>query len=293
MMTLLDIIQRQTPPAPWVEGENIPWHEPGFSERMLKQHLSQGHDAASRRSDKIDQQVAWIERELLSGPPRRILELTCGPGLYTSRLARLGHQCVGIDYAPAAIAYAQECARTEGLACTYVFEDVREAEYGDGFGLVMMVFCQFNVFRRDQARRILEKAHAALAPGGSLLLEPQRFDSVKDEGEKSPSWWSVPGGLDVFSDRPHVCLEEHSWCEESRTCTVRYFVIDAETGGVTRHALSAEAYADAELRALLTDTGFVDVELFPSLLGCEDESQRHSLVIVGRKPLGSVKTCEQ
>lgn len=32
------------------------------------------------------------------GNPTRILDLGCGPGLYTSRLARLGHCCVGIDF---------------------------------------------------------------------------------------------------------------------------------------------------------------------------------------------------
>jgi hypothetical protein len=52
-MNLLDLIRRTGIPEPWSEGEKIPWDEPGFSERMLKEHLSQEHDAASRRSEKI------------------------------------------------------------------------------------------------------------------------------------------------------------------------------------------------------------------------------------------------
>ena len=49
-MKLGDLIDRALPPAAWSEGDNIPWHEPGFSERMLAEHLTDAHDAASRRA---------------------------------------------------------------------------------------------------------------------------------------------------------------------------------------------------------------------------------------------------
>ena len=49
-ITLTDLIQRDIAPKPWAEGEKIPWNDPEFSRRMLKEHLSQKHDAASRRT---------------------------------------------------------------------------------------------------------------------------------------------------------------------------------------------------------------------------------------------------
>ena len=60
MKTILDIVHRTPKPAPWSEGDNIPWDDPGFSERMLAEHLSQQHDLASRRSETIDQHLDWI-----------------------------------------------------------------------------------------------------------------------------------------------------------------------------------------------------------------------------------------
>lgn len=53
-MNLLDIPGRTQPPEPWAEGDNIPWHDPDFSRRMLNEHLSQEHDAASRRTPPLD-----------------------------------------------------------------------------------------------------------------------------------------------------------------------------------------------------------------------------------------------
>jgi hypothetical protein len=51
---ILDIVERQPEPTPWSEGDNIPWDDPGFSDRMLAEHLSQDHDLASRKSETID-----------------------------------------------------------------------------------------------------------------------------------------------------------------------------------------------------------------------------------------------
>ena len=65
-MELIDLVNRSSPPLPWTEGDNIPWNEPGFSQRMLKEHFSQEHDDASRRFGTIDRQVDWIHTTLLA-----------------------------------------------------------------------------------------------------------------------------------------------------------------------------------------------------------------------------------
>jgi SAM-dependent methyltransferase len=284
-MNLNDIVRRQVPLAPWAEGENIPWNDPAFSERMLKEHLTQGHDHASRRLDTIDRQVRWIHEDVLARRATRILDLTCGPGLYTSRLAKLGHECVGIDYAPASIEHAEQAARREGLSCTYRLQDVREATYGDGYGLVMMVSGQFNVFRREDARRILDRAFASLQAGGQLLLEPQRFETVARTGRAGTSWYSCGAGGGLFSARPHLCLTESFWDPQTRAATQRFFIIDAETAAMARHAMTTQAYTDEQLRELLAQAGFGDVRFFASLVGVEveDESQSANLAVVARK----------
>ncbi len=280
-MNLIDLANRTPVPKPWSEGDNIPWNDPDFSERMLKEHLSQAHDAASRRTEKIEEQVNWIHHKVLLGRPTQILELGCGPGLYTSRLARRGHTCVGIDYSPASIAYAADCAGQESLRCTYWRQDIRQADYGAGFGLVMLIYGELNVFRPADARNILDKANHALASDGLLLLEPHTFETVRKIGEQPSIWYSAEGGL--FSDGPHLCLKENSWDPASSTATIRYFIVDASTGKVTRHAQSFQAYTEAQYSSRLTDCGFDDVEFFPSLIGVKDATQNHLMAIVARK----------
>lgn len=264
-MYLIDIVRREPSPEPWSEGEKIPWNNPAFSQRMLKEHLSDAHDAASRRASVIDRHIDWINSHVLGATPSRILDLGCGPGLYLHRLARLGHSCIGIDFSPASIAYARESASAESLDCDFIQADVREADFGDNYGLVMMTFGELNVFREADAREILRKSREALAPGGTLLIEVHTPEAVQAVGGSAPRWRSSDHGL--FSDRPHLLLEESFWDPDRKVATTRYLVIDAESGDVERYAASMQAYSENDYRAILNETGFRVNEIVSALDG--------------------------
>jgi len=285
MMNLNDIIYRASPPQPWAEGENLPWNDPAFSERMLREHLSQEHDAASRRQPIIDRHVAWIHQELLHARPSRLLDLGCGPGLYTSRLARLGHTCAGIDFSPASIRYARQQAEAENLACMYLLEDVRRADFGcgrgDRYALVMFLFGEFNVFRASDARSILQKAHAVLLPGGKMLLETHPFSAVQQIGQESAHWSTHTSGL--FSDRPYLYLEDSHWDASRHAATNRYWVIDAQSGEVTRYASSYQAYTHDEFCLLLEEVGFEQVSFYPALAAAHGEPETDLIAITAIK----------
>jgi cyclopropane fatty-acyl-phospholipid synthase-like methyltransferase len=281
LLYLSDIIHRNPKPEPWAEGEKIPWNEPGFSRRMLGEHLSQEHDWASRRATTIQKHVDWIHQKVLSGQPARLLDLGCGPGLYTSRLAKLGHECTGLDFSPASIEYASDYARKANLRCSYQLEDLRKADFGSGYDLVMFIFGEFNVFTPQDARRILQKAHQAIQPKGSLLLEVHTFDVVRQVGTQASSWYSSES--DLFSDRPHLCLQENFWDEDRSVATQRYFIVDAQTSQVTRYASSMQAYSEAQYRNMLEECGFQDIAFYLSLTGENDPTQPGLFAILARK----------
>ena len=276
-LTLASILDRQVPATPWAEGDNLPWDEPAFSERMLAEHLSQQHDRASRRAATIDAQVRFLARqvnhevsheashELSQEDAARVLDLASGPGLYLHRLARLGYRCHGIDFSPAAIRHARRVAVAEALDCTFERADLREADLGRGYALVLLVYGQVNVFPRPVARDILSRAHAALAPGGTLVLEPQAPDAVRATGHGDATWTSARSGL--FAAGPHLLLEERFWDAPSRTATERWHVVHADTARVERYAMSTCSYDARELVDLLAAIGFAQVRTHPSLTG--------------------------
>jgi SAM-dependent methyltransferase len=278
-MHLRDIINRNMELQPWQEGERIPWDDPAFSERILREHLAQENDAASRPEAKIKKHVDWIHRHLLAGRPGRVLDLGCGPGLYTSRLARLGHTCVGIDFAPAPIAYASKNAPP---GCSYQFADIRTAEYGSEYDLVIFIFGAFNLFRPADAHIILEKSFRSLKPGGLLLVEASSLDAVDQIGNQPAMWYSAEHGL--FSDSPHLCLMETFWDDDETVATERFFIVDSATGQVTRHAASTQAYEEDQIESMLHTAGFEQVVFLPSLTGKHEDDVNEFLVISAQKP---------
>jgi len=277
-MDLMDIIQRNMALEPWVEGEKFPWDDPAFSERMLKEHLNQRHDAASRRATTIRKHAQWIHKHLLGSQPTRILDLGCGPGLYASRLAGLGHTCIGIDFSPASIEYAREHA-PEG--CVYHLDDIRTADYGEDYDLVMLIFGGFDVFRIEDACTILKKSYDALKAGGCLLLEVSTIEAVDQRGNQPSVWYSAESGL--FYSRPHICLMESFWDEENTIATERFIIIDAATAQVTRYAYSTQAYSDEQYRAMLAEVGFKNVSFYPSLTGEATTRPDEMCVVVTQK----------
>ena len=271
-MKLSDLVERTPIPVPWGEADNIPWNEPAFSERMLAEHLSQDHDAASRRFEVIDEQVHWIHQTLLEERPQKLLDLACGPGLYASRLGRLGHTVTGIDFSPASIRYARQQVEKAGLSCNIIEADLRKIEYGVSYDFAMFIFGEFNSFKPADAALILEKTHRALRPGGLLLLEPQNFAAIHRADQTPPVWRTYRNGL--FSDRPHLYLHENFWDDRTNTVTTRYWIVDTETAEVNRYAQTTQAYRDAELAALLVRQGFSQVTFYPALPPKEGQSRQ-------------------
>jgi SAM-dependent methyltransferase len=262
-LAIKDIIGRKLPPVPWTEGEKIPWDEARFSRRMLQEHLSQDHDWASRRFSIIDRHIKWIFQNLLDKQPGKILDLGCGPGLYTFRLAATGCECKGIDFSPASIEYAIAQAGTAQIKPDYVLGNIKTVEYGCDFDLVMLLFGEFNVFSPEDATKILEKSFNALKPGGILLIEPSAFEYVKTVGTKGLFWSGGVSGL--FSDSPHLVLKETFWIEKQRVAVERVFIIDAGTAEVTRCSTSIQAYKLDDLKAMCLRAGFTDVRKYDTL----------------------------
>ena len=276
-MNLSDIVNRSEKAIPWREGEKIPWDEPAFSQRMLREHLSQEHDAASRRFEIIDQHVNWIHHALLKEQPSRLLDLGCGPGFYVSRLAKLGHSCTGVDFSPASIEYAKKQNEVQHTGCTFIQHDLRSLDFGSGYDLVMLIYGEFNTFRKPDARNILIKVHEALKPDGRLLIELNSYSCLHGFGLTAPGWHASQGGL--FSDQPYLLMEESFWNEEMKAATRRMFVIDAASGDVQQMADNHQAYSEDDLRILTRECGFSRVEFHANWPGLCDDSGDYLLMV--------------
>ena len=89
-MDIKAIIDRTAEPQLYEPGTAVMWTDEYISKQLLRYHIDGSTDVASRNADSIDKTVRWIGTKLAKGS--KVLDLGCGPGLYTHRLARLGHE---------------------------------------------------------------------------------------------------------------------------------------------------------------------------------------------------------
>lgn len=268
---LWQVYRRGQPAKPWRDGSNLPWDDPAFSERMLREHLDQSHGAASRQRPEILRQVEWLWQRLNLQPGQRLLDITCGPGLYAVEFAARGLAVTGIDFSPASVRYARQQAAQAGLAerCAFVQADVRQAlpaqvEHGQ-YDAALFLYGQLAVFTRQEAGQLLRAAAQALRPGGRLaveLLDLERIDKADN------TWWFTDDS-GLWGDSPFLHLGERHWDAGQRASIDRFFIVDLQTGAMQTIGLSDNAYATEELLALLRSSGFHQAWAYPAWDGLD------------------------
>lgn len=256
------IYRRPEPPPLWPGdgggGGNLPWNDPAFSARMLREHLDESHGAATRQAAERATQLDWLWAKLSLRPGSRVLDLTCGPGLYAVPLAERGASVTGVDFAPAAVAHARQSADDAGVAerCAFVEADVRAYEPEPGsYDAALFLYGQLAVFPRAEAAALLGKAAAALRPGGRLvveLLDPARVD----KGDSS--WWFTDD-TGLWGERPFLHLGERRWNAAERASVERYFILHLESSALDEIVLCDQTYEREEMESLMRDAGFTDV----------------------------------
>lgn len=276
------IYNRPDPPALWQDGGNLPWNDPDFSERMLREHLDEGHGAATRQAAERVAQLDWFQEQLGLRPGSRVLDLTCGPGLYAVALAERGVHVTGVDFSPASIAYARELAVAAGVDdhCRFIEADVRDYEpEREGYDAALFLYGQLAVFPREEAAALLGKVASALRPGGRLvveLLDPARVD------KQDSSWWFTDD-TGLWGGRPFLHLGERRWNAAERASVERYYILHLESRAMDEIVLCDQTYEAEEMAGMMRAAGFSEVKSFAAWAGLPLYDAEEWVVYIAQK----------
>jgi cyclopropane fatty-acyl-phospholipid synthase-like methyltransferase len=230
MFDRLETIYHRPRPFEFYTADEL-WTAEHTSARMLAYHLDEDVDLSSRSGAFIDRSVEWIVSHLGVDKGTKIADFGCGPGLYTTRLARLGADVTGIDFSKRSIDHARKTAAAEGMSIRYINESYLELELDDRFDLVTMIMCDFCALSPEQRRTMLRKFHGLLAPGGAVLLDVYSLAAFAGRKELAiceidlqDGFWSPHryyGFLNIFKyDQAKVVLDKYTIVEEARTRTI-------------------------------------------------------------------------
>jgi len=207
------------------------WTDEHTSRQMLRFHLDEELDASSRSIAFIDRSVDWIISRFNIDVEKKIADFGCGPGLYTTRLARRHAVVTGIDFSKRSIQYAQETATREKLPIRYVNRNYLNFETDERFDLILMIMCDFCALSPAQRKAMLAKFHRFLEPAGSVLLDMYSLNAFNEREEKAlyepnllDGFWSPDkyyGFLNTFKyEKEKVVLDKYTIIEDKRTRTI-------------------------------------------------------------------------
>jgi SAM-dependent methyltransferase len=214
-------------PRPWSVTATTPlWTEPHLAEQLLAAHLDPDVDAASRRGAFIDRSVRWIVEAFGLGPGARVLDLGCGPGLYTTRLAATGATVTGIDLSPRSIRHARETADRGGVQVTHLVGDYLEALPPGPFDLVTLIYNDLGALRPTARARLLALVADRLAPGGSFLADVDSLARFATVEELEVEEVAPTGGF--WSPRPHVVRQRRFRYDDLALALDRYVITEPD-----------------------------------------------------------------
>jgi SAM-dependent methyltransferase len=209
-------------PIPFDPRFELDWGDPAVSRRVLREHLDQSHDGASRRLHVVERHIRRLLR-LLPAAPADLLDAACGPGLYAVRLARRGYTVTGVDVGEAVLRHARSLARDAGVGSVTRFRraDLRSLDAREEFDAALLIYFILEGFRRSQQPVVLRRLAAALRPGGRLVAE-LRVRPDQPPGRLS-AWEHVP--FSILADRRHLLLTDATYDDEAHTYVLREIAV--------------------------------------------------------------------
>lgn len=263
------LAQLSQKPAPFTPGEPLFWADPHISTQMLTTHLDPETDLASRKTETITSSVAWIIKTLELQTGDSVLDLGCGPGLYTAKLAERGLSVSGVDISPRSIAYAQSFATEHGLAIDYRCQDYLELADVNRYDVALLIFGDYCTFSPEDRCQLLSKIYRALRPRGRFVLDVSTRQHREKYGAKN-AWYASGGGF--WRPGPHLVLEQGFDYPQEKIWLDQYIIIE-ESGAMTVYRNWFQDYDRESIALELTSCGFEVQGLWGDLTGepfCED-----------------------
>jgi len=186
---------------------------------MLEAHLNPNWEAASRKHAFIDKSVKWIAEIMPPSQYGALLDLGCGPGLYTERFSKAGYAVTGVDFSKRSIAYAKEQTLLHQSKITYHYQNYLTLDYTEQFDVIALIYCEYAALSAADRHLLLTKIYRALKPRGKFILD---VFTPRMQKEESRTWESHPTG-GFWSTSPHICLEsiyQYDNRTELRQCIV-------------------------------------------------------------------------
>jgi SAM-dependent methyltransferase len=222
--------------------------------------------------ERTDMEVNALVRLLELDQPKRILDLACGFGRHTNRLAVMGHDMTGVDITSGFLDIARRDAIQKGVNVDYKQNDMRKVTFDNEFDCVMLLFTAFGYFSDEENLQVLINARNALRPGGLLIFDAPHRDTFL---KRIKPYYVVEKEGNLMIDR--MAFDSLQGRSYNRRIVLR--------DGIRKDKpFSIRLYDPNEIQELITRSGLVLEQIYGGWETQEVSPESNQIVVIARKP---------
>ncbi len=258
------------------DDDGRPWYET-FFERDWYDYFAKGGPGAPDEdgsyAHQTDAEVAFIERALGLTEPCDLLDLCCGPGRHSVRLARHGHRVTGVDISAYHLEAAAAQAAEFGVDVAWREADMRQTGLADSSqDAAINMFSAFGYFDDEGNQRVLEEVARVLRPGGRFFIDLVNRDSLMRRYQPR-MWGERHNGALLF--------QEHAFDSATGAQTTRWNVIKSDGERISQ-SFTIRIYTLQELAVRMAQAGLAVEDAWGGLDGCELTMDSRRLAVLAR-----------
>lgn len=249
------------------------WTDPYIQQQILKKHLDLQSDVASRKQESVLKIVNFVLKH--SKPESHLLDLGCGPGLYTSLFAKENYIVTGIDFNKASIEYA----RRKQDGSKYILNDYIN-NYPEGkYDTIIMIYCDMGTHSDSDRDRLLDNIYRSLTDDGIFIFDVFS-EGILNDRQENQSWEYAPHG-GFWNESEYLLLNQTFHYPKNKAFAYQYNLILEET--IKHFIIWERYYSEKEITDVLKKVGFREISIYKKLLGKNNFTSSNEIFIVAKK----------
>ena len=198
--------------------------------------FSEGYNSIARVYDKLNAEIdysAWADfveacfEKYLENKPQLVLDLACGTGSMTYKLAQRGYDMIGVDGSEDMLSEAYSRGTSVGdTNILYLLQDMRSFELYGTVGAVTCCLDSMNYLTGGgDLEKCLNTVHNYLEAGGIFIFDtntPYKFENVY--GDNAYILEDKIDGNDIY------CGWQNCYDRESRICSFYLSLFEEREG---------------------------------------------------------------
>lgn len=192
---------------------------------------------------------------------RRLLDVGCGTGEWTLKIAQEGFEVTGIDLSDSMLAVASNKALEAGISIKLFQQDMAETSGFEPFNIITIFCDSLNYLETEEAvKSTFHNMFDLLHPGGLFLFDVHSIYKIEnlfidqtftyDDGDVAYIWNSFAGdhpfsvehelSFFVLEDEEHAAYIRFDELHKQRTYQVSYYKALLEEAGFTVEGITAD-----------------------------------------------------